>query len=77
MLKFSVEQWRNSMKMWIARDRRGTRLTLHSDKPIWVEEHRVWGYFYRADLNDKEFPEVTFENSPMEVELKLASNENN
>ena len=59
------------MKMWIARDRKGSRLTLHNDKPIWSEEYRVWGKWYLADLNHEAFPEVTVENSPMEVELVI------
>lgn len=63
------------MKLWIARDRRGTRLTLHNGKPTWVEEYRVWSRWYIADLDDNDFPEVTFENSPQEVELKLVEND--
>lgn len=59
------------MKMYIARDRRGTRLTLHGEKPTWVEEYRVWSRMYITDLDDNAFPEVTFENSPMEVELVI------
>jgi hypothetical protein len=59
------------MEMWIARDRRGTRLTLHGEKPTWVEEYRVWSRWYIADLDDRLLPEVTFDNSPMEVELVI------
>ena len=59
------------MKLWIARDRRGTRLTLHGEKPTWNEEYRVWSWWYITDLDDNDFPEVTFENSPMEVELVI------
>ena len=59
------------MKMWIARDRRGTRLTLHGEMPIWLEEYRVWSRWYMTDLDHNDFPEVNFENSPMEVEIKL------
>ena len=59
------------MEMYIARNRKGSRLTLHNDKPIWSEEYRVWGYGYLTDLNHEDFPEVTFENSPMEVELVI------
>lgn len=59
------------MKMWIARDKDGT-LTLHMAKPKWCNEDGIeyWsGSCYLLSLN--QFPEVTFENSPMEVELKL------
>lgn len=59
------------MKLWIARDRKGTRLTLHGETPKWLDDYRVWGKGYIADLPYNNFPEVTFENSPMEVELKL------
>ena len=64
------------MKMWIARDKDGS-LYLHRFKPyaVWrdVGDYRVWtnedeDYLL---LRRRSFPEVTFENSPMEVELKL------
>ena len=58
------------MKMWIARDIRGG-LYLYTEKP---EKIALYGYFTGDDwfeLNTNAFPEVTFENSPMEVELKL------
>lgn len=61
------------MKMWIAREQDGG-LWLFYEKPIydkflqeWVTERpHEFGY-----LPTECFPEVTFENSPMEVELKL------
>lgn len=61
------------MKMWIARDMRdmGRDLYLYTEKP---EKIALYGYFTGDDwfeLNTNAFPEVTFENSPMEVELKL------
>jgi hypothetical protein len=60
------------MKMWIARDKKGGRLTLHSECPIWFEDFRVWSKKgYITDLPRNDFPEVTFENSPMEVELVI------
>lgn len=61
------------MKLWIARNDGGT-LELHqrkpsiskvTGKPVWVN-----GGFVGFIFNDI-FPEVTFENSPQEVELKL------
>ena len=59
------------MKIWIARDLEG-RLELHSIRPYLVGEN----YWNNEDdnwmrLRETDFPEVTFENSPMEVELKL------
>ena len=71
------------MKMWIARTP-NNGLYVFNTKPFWREDLRLWceqmtksgwitaGYIFNSDL----FPEVTFENSPMEVELKLVSNEN-
>ena len=62
---------RNSMKIWIARDNntRYSQLFGYYDKPIKEND-----YFVGNDccqFNKELFPEVTFENSPMEVELKL------
>ena len=57
--------------MWIARDKDGT-LFVYGEEPI-----RYHIYFDSRKpydsimLDSKEFPEVTFENSPQEVELKL------
>lgn len=57
------------MKLWIARDKNGT-LKLHESEPYcpyntWHNGNQEW------HLDDDFFPEVTFENSPQEVELKL------
>ena len=59
------------MKMWICRDKIGVRLTLYSEPPIWIESFGAWCKGYVSDLPIEEYPEVTFENSPQEVELKL------
>ena len=60
------------MKLWIARDQNGD-LFLYPNKPDrYVTEYYV---FFNGDdwwnIDSDLFPEVTFENSPMEVELKL------
>ena len=62
------------MKMWIARDK-GTRniegaLFLYVNKPnsnggIWYGGEVFYG------IDNRLFPEVTFENSPQEVELVI------
>ena len=66
------------MKLWIARNngKRGC-LNLFLSKPT----KKLDGSFqasvcdpYCIQLNGKEFPEVTFENSPREYELKLVDN---
>ena len=71
------------MKMWVARAE-DNKLTLHASEPeYWEDEdwdgeecHYYWCCPIMA-LPEHLFPEVTFENSPMEVELKLIDNGNN
>lgn len=61
------------MKLWIARNKSGA-LVLWFNKPVKQGE----GYYSNDGffvLDSAQFPEVTFENSPQEVELKLI-NEN-
>jgi hypothetical protein len=59
------------MKFWIARDKNGV-LALFDDVPT-QKNGIFYDPFYDVVLMlpKKEFPEVTFENSPQEVELKL------
>ena len=60
------------MKLWIARDKDGS-LYLYGKEPnlILTDAPDAWdGRDIRA-IDDRLFPEVTFENSPQEVELKL------
>ena len=69
------------MKMWIARTP-NNGLCYFVNKPFWREDIGLWcewvkwttesdrlctGYIFNSDF----FPEVTFENSPMEVELVI------
>lgn len=62
------------MKMWIAREENHD-LKLFEDKPIYHHIVEAWltpyDYSFLGYLDEMEFPEVTFENSPIEVELKL------
>ena len=65
--------------MWIARDKVGKakgftpQLSIYKNKPFLMSD--IKGMFFcegfYAILPPHYFPEVTFENSPMEVELKL------
>ena len=61
------------MKLWITRNKSGT-LVLWFNKP--VKQGEEWysndGFFI---LDYVQFPEVTFENSPQEVEIKLIKKE--
>lgn len=56
------------MKLWIARDKDGT-LLIHFYEPVingpdWISlDYRI--------IDENLFPEVTFGNSPKEVEIKL------
>ena len=65
------------MKLWIARNKYDS-LWLFNRKPF-LGEDECWvaqGDDAEAYVIDDElFPEVTFENSPQEVELKLVNNE--
>lgn len=63
------------MKMWIARNQDGS-LWLHEEKPSLVYDDELRGWYYECgsflDFYDESlFPEVTFENSPVEVELVI------
>lgn len=64
------------MKLWITRDFMG--LWVHTAKPLFNSSKKE---FESVDDNmlyindDKLFPEVTFENSPQMVELKLVKAE--
>ena len=61
------------MKLWVARDMEGF-LGLHEEFPIWgkiTELDEGWKGGFMAFLPESSFPEVTFENSPQEVELKI------
>lgn len=59
------------MKMWIARDLDGS-LALYEREPKLVVD-QIWTGGCSIWISPKEYPEVTFENSPMEVELKLVN----
>ena len=60
------------MKLFIARDKDG-ELYLYPTEPRKGDFRFACGYVYEdyINLNGDEFPEITFENSPMQVELKL------
>jgi hypothetical protein len=56
--------------MWIARGvGKDGILTLHYERPTYIAS-KGWNKI-GAIPDSRLFPEVTFENSPMEVELKL------
>ena len=57
------------MKMWIARDLDGS-LALYEREPKLIVE-QIWSGGCSVWIKPSEYPEVTFENSPMEVELVI------
>lgn len=59
------------MELWIARDLDGT-LFLYDKKPIkGIRRFNVRLFTHAYRISSRNFPEVTFENSPQEIELKL------
>lgn len=62
------------MKLWIARDK-DNYIAVYSTKPeLYYDEYWDGDYGTQCiNLNKEMFPEVTFENSPQEVELKLVN----
>lgn len=60
-------------KMWICRDLDGN-LTLHYEKPTWYDRIETWSDI-TLEMNPFLFPDVTFEKSPMKIELKLINND--
>lgn len=60
------------MKLWIARNT-DNRLSLHLTTPEYNEIACDWisGALLTRNIDISDFPEVTFENSPQEVELVI------
>lgn len=61
------------MELWIAREK-NWQLYGHAEKPVLVDDEWVSMeelYLLDADL----FPEVTFENSQQQIEIKLVKEE--
>lgn len=76
------------VKLWIARDKDNS-LFIYNNKPVIHKEYESFDvdlnnndsnifYFDRViQINSELFPEVTYENSPQQVELKLIKNDSN
>ena len=63
------------MKLWTARTKSG-KLGLYLFKPLYDNTYDLWICKLGVLIVDKKmFPEVTFENSPQMVELKLIKHE--
>lgn len=63
------------MKLWIAKDL-SEEFILYKERPSYNNKIKMWvgGGLPIGKLRISPFPEVTFENSPQEVELKLVIN---
>ena len=64
------------MKLWIAREKYGSLHLFKNYKPYcvngeWFNTENMGGW-YVGEIERNLFSEVTFENSPQQVELKLA-----
>lgn len=67
---FDKEPWKQLvMKMWICRNL-DDNLTLHNEEPVWYDKIECWSDIV-YEFDRRLFPEVTFDNSPMEVELVI------
>lgn len=64
------------MKLWICRRRDGV-LALHHKEPKYNRFAEDWisGALLTRKIERTDFPSVTFENSPQQVEIKLIENE--
>lgn len=64
------------MKLWIARDKNRT-LTLFQEKPELSKYDPIWRDPYNRGhmiIDQYLFPEVTFENSPQQIQMVLMGN---
>lgn len=62
------------MKLWIARDKDGSLFIYGAEPLIHCNSFFITGRNGAIRLKKELFPEVTFENSPQEVEIKLVDN---
>ena len=64
------------MKLWIARDKSG-KLGLYREKPVLIMKGARYDWFgsFGCYIWNDELTEVTFENSPQRVEIKLIKEE--
>lgn len=66
------------MKLWIARDKDTNELWIYTHKPILDIDMFKMDFSLEnsssIELPTEWFPEVTFENSPQEIELNLVKN---
>ena len=58
------------MKLWIVRDL-SEELILFKEKPSYNNKFKMWMHGGLSVGKLRGFPEITFENSPQQIEIKL------
>ena len=61
----------NKYKLWVARDKNGF-LFVYEDKPTRCDNQREWLGRFLCSMKNSYFPELTWEDEPIEVELRPA-----
>ena len=61
----------NKYKLWVARDKNGF-LFVYEDKPTRRDNQREWLGRFLSSMKNSFFPELKWEDEPIEVELRPA-----
>ena len=61
----------NKYKLWVARDKNGF-LFVYEDKPTRRDNQREWLGRFLTSMKNSYFPNLTWEDQPIEVELRPA-----
>lgn len=61
----------NKYKLWVARDKNGF-LFVYEDKPTRCDNQREWLGRFLCSMKNSYFPELKWEDEPIEVELRTA-----
>ena len=59
----------NKYKFWVARDKNGF-LFSYGDKPTRCDNQKEWGGPFLSSMENSYFPELKWEDEPIEVELR-------
>ena len=59
----------NKYKLWVARDKNGF-LFVYEDKPERCKNQREWLGRFLCSMKNSYFPEIKWEDEPLEVELR-------
>ena len=61
----------NKYKLWVARDKNGF-LFAYGDKPTRCDNQKEWSGWFLNSMKNSYFPNLTWEDEPIEVELRPA-----